>query len=221
MSSPEDAPELQSRPQSRREWSGWARNLVLPIAIVAAIVGALLYFQSGGSGGTKSEAGFGTVALPAEKNATGKSPGTQVGRPAPDFLLHTLDGQTLRLSDLQGHPLLVNFWASWCGPCREETPLLVDTWQKYGPAGLMVIGVDLREADERAWAFVDEFGVGYPVAMDRTGQVAGTWRVGGPIEGIPASYFIDARGVVQKVVYGQLKASDIDEDVALALGRQP
>jgi cytochrome c biogenesis protein CcmG/thiol:disulfide interchange protein DsbE len=203
MSTESDS-ELNSRPQSRREWSGYMRSLVLPLGLVVAIVAGLLWWQSRGSGDAASD-GYGTVALPAAKNVTSKSPSPVVGRAAPDFELQTSDGQTIRLSDLQGHPVLLNFWASWCTNCRQETPDLIKTDQQ-SPDGLKVVGVNLREAPDRVKSFGDEYGIPYPLAFDKRGEVARTWRIGGPNEGLPSSYFIDSKGVVQKVVYGSLTA---------------
>ncbi len=220
MSTP-DLSEMESRPQGRRQWSGWGRSLVLPLMIVAAIVGLLLYFQSrAGSDASDAGTSYGIVELPAAKNATGRPPAAEVGRAAPDFALERLDGGSLRLSDLQGQPVLVNFWASWCSPCRQETPELILTYEKQRSAGLVVLGVNLREADGPAGRFASDFGIDYPVVMDRRGEVAKVWRVGGPVEGIPASYFIDKNGVVQKVVYGAVRPKDLEEGLALILGRQ-
>ncbi|HEX5370519.1 MAG TPA: TlpA disulfide reductase family protein [Dehalococcoidia bacterium] len=205
------APELESRPQSRREWNGWLKSIVLPLGLVVVIVAGLLYIQSNRGGSSSSNDGFGTVALPAAKNATDKSPAAQQDRAAPDFLLPVIDGSQVRLSDLQGHPVLVNFWASWCTPCREEAPDLIKISNDYKDQGLQVLGVDLRESDTAVRGFVDEFGVPYPIALDRNGQVASTWRIGGPNEGVPTSYFIDSSGVVRKVVFGYLTKS-LEED---------
>ncbi len=215
MTTEEQPSELEARPQSRREWSGWLRSLVLPLAIVVAIVAGLLYYESHSGSGSSSDAGFGTVALPVERNPTAKAPSSDVGRAAPDFVLQTLDGGSLRLSDLQGHPALVNFWASWCDPCRQETPDLVQFYEQHRDQGIVVVGVNLQEAATRVRDFTTEFGVDYPVVMDQRGQVARTWHVGGPVEGIPASYFIDAKGVVRKVVLGTLSANDLVDGLAL------
>jgi peroxiredoxin len=217
MSREHEGNELDSRPQSRREWSGWLRSLVLPLAVVVAIVGGSLYFQNRGGGGTASD-GYGSVDLPADRNPTGKAPAPAEGSAAPDFLLQTLDGRELRLSDLQGKPLLVNFWATWCAPCRQETPTLVQTYLDNQKAGLMLLAVDVREAPERAKAFADEFTLPYPVLLDRSGEVSRTWRIGGPTEGLPASYFVDSKGVVQKIVYGSLTDKNLREGLQSILG---
>ena len=209
-------PELDSRPQSRREWSGWLRSLVLPLGLVVAIVAGLLYVQSS-RGSSEGDSGYGTVALPAERNVTNREPAAAEGRAAPDFLLRALDGSALHLSDLQGKPLLVNFWASWCPPCRAETPDLIKTYEQHKVDGLVVVGVNLREADERVRSFTDDYGITYPVALDRGGEVARTWRIGGPNQGLPSSYFIDRHGVVQKVVFGTVSARLLNEGLGLIL----
>ena len=100
---------VDERPQRRREWSGSVRSVVLPVLAVIVIVGAVWYLQAGRDAGTEREQGFGIVPLPAEKNATGRPPAADVGRAAPDFLLRTLDGGTVRLSDLRGKVVLINF----------------------------------------------------------------------------------------------------------------
>jgi peroxiredoxin len=215
MSEQGQPPELDSRPQSRREWSGWLRSVVLPVSLVVAIVAALLYIQSGGSG--SEDDGFGTVALPPAGNATSESPSATAGRAAPDFLLRGLDGSTLRLSDLQGRPVIVNFWATWCSTCRAETPDLIELYERHQADGLVLIGVNLRENEGSVASFVEDFGISYPIVFDRTGEVAGTWRIGGPNRGVPSTYFIDSAGVVRKVVFGLVTESLAAEGLSLIL----
>jgi peroxiredoxin len=210
-----ETPELDSRPQSRREWSGWLRSIVLPIGLVVAITGVLLYVQSGSSRTTDD--GFGTVDLPEARNVTSQAPNARDGRAAPDFLLPQLNGDPLRLSDLQGRPVVVNFWASWCATCRAEVPDLIDLYDAHKDKGLLLLGVNLRETEGAAAGFVNEFGISYPIVFDRDGDVAGTWRIGGPNQGVPSTYFIDRDGVVRKVVFGTVTKKLADEGLALIL----
>jgi peroxiredoxin len=210
-------PEIEQRPQSRREWSGWLRSLVLPLALVVIIVGGLLYYDARRSDSV-SDTPYGSVALPDAKNATGRAPAGEADHAAPDFLLETLDGDELRLSDVHGRPLLVNFWATWCTTCRLEMPDLIEAYETHKSTGFLILGVNQREADTRVQRFVDEFDIGFPVVMDRRGEVARTWRIGGPTQGLPSSYFIDAQGVIRKVVFGTVRAKDLEEGLALIMG---
>ena len=208
--------ELDGRPQGRREWSGWLRSVVLPLALVVAIVGVLFYVQSNTGGGASDDA-YGIVDLPADRNTTGSSPAAEEGRAAPDFILQRLDGGEVRLSDLQGKPIVVNFWASWCIPCRIEMPELVESYMEHGDEGLTIVAVNKREADDRIQPFVDEFGLPFIIGMDRDGEVAAAWHTGGAMEGLPASYFLDRNGVVRKIVQGQLTDKSLAEGVALIM----
>ncbi len=209
------SPELDSRPQRRREWSGWLGSLVLPLALATAVIGGLLYLQT--SGDQPGDGRFGTVALPASKNTTLQSPLAAVGRSAPDFYLEAVGSGTVRLSDLQGLPVLVNFWASWCATCRAEMPDLIAAHEKYGPRGLVVLAVNLGEADDRAGAFRTNFGLPFMVLLDSRGEVARTWNVDGSEQGLPWSYFVDETGVVRMVIHGSVTDDALAEGLALIL----
>ncbi len=110
--------------------------------------------------------------------------------PAPDFTLTTLDGQKVRLADLKGQVVMLNFWASWCGPCRQEMPLLNDIYASYKKAGFVLLGVNLDEAAAAAKGFLAKTPVTFPVLHDAEGKVADLYKN----QAMPSSFFIDRKG---------------------------
>ncbi len=114
----------------------------------------------------------------------------ELSGPAPDFALTTLDGEKVKLSDLKGHVVMINFWASWCGPCRQEMPLLNDIYASYKKAGFVLLGVNLDESAEDAKAFLKKTPVNFPVLIDSKGQVADLYKN----QAMPSSYFVDRKG---------------------------
>ncbi|MFC4427466.1 TlpA family protein disulfide reductase [Deinococcus navajonensis] len=143
---------------------------------------------------------LGTALLRPAHNAT--TGGPLIGKTAPDFKLQSLDGAALRLSALHGRPVVVNFWASWCGPCREEAPLLRELSTKQaGGQGLAVVGVLFQEPrEEAARNFIQDYALAYPHLRDPNSRTAIDYGVAG----IPETFFIDAQGVVQHVDRGGL-----------------
>lgn len=196
--------------------SGGVRSVIVSFAILAIIVGGLWYWDQRADIAIDNS-GYGVIELPAAKNATGRKPVAEVGRASPDFLLETPQGGTLRLSDLQGQPVLLNFWATWCPPCREEMPELVEAYERYQAQGLVIVGVNLQEADEKVLEFAREFGLTFPLVIDRSSQVGEVWRLGGPVRGIPTSYFIDASGVIRSRYFGPMPEEAIEEGLAKIL----
>lgn len=108
----------------------------------------------------------------------------------PDFTLTTFDGQSLSLSHLRGKAVVINFWASWCIPCRDEAPALERAWQTYRDRGLVVLGVDYVDVDADAKKFIAQFGQTYPNGPDTGTRISQTYR----ITGVPETYFVGKDG---------------------------
>lgn len=132
-----------------------------------------------------------------------------VGQPAPDFTLQTIDGQTASLSSLRGRPVIVNFWASWCLPCRQEFPLLVSAYQKYSSDGLQIVGVIYNDGPQTASAFAQSYGATWPLVVDPGGAVASEYK--GTI--VPVSYYVDRNGIIQTVSYGPPPSGFLDDQI--------
>lgn len=118
----------------------------------------------------------------------------QVGEPAPGFELTLFDGETLNLSDLEGKVVVLNFWASWCPPCRWEMPAFERIWQEYEDEGVVFVGVAVSDWEPDARAFAEQTGVTYPIGLDDSGEIARTYR---PVS-MPTTYFIDREGKVSR-----------------------
>jgi thiol-disulfide isomerase/thioredoxin len=134
------------------------------------------------------------------------------GVPAPDFELRTLEGRLTRLSEFRGRPLLVNFWASWCGPCRTEMPAIVTAFEEHRAAGLAVLAVNLRdqERDRDVRRFVAEFQLPFPVLLDARGAVRRRYR----LRAVPTTVFIDSTGVVRLIQAGPLTTEALSRGLA-------
>ncbi len=127
--------------------------------------------------------------------------------PAPDFTLTTFDGQVIRLSDLRGQVVVINFWASWCPPCRDEAPYLEQTWRAYKDKGVMFIGVDYLDTEKKARAYLAEFDITYPNGPDVGTRIADAYR----IKGVPETFFVDKRGNLRGVKIGPLQPPELEE----------
>ena len=120
------------------------------------------------------------------------------GRPAPGFRLALYDGSETSLSDLRGQVVVLNFWASWCEPCREEAPTLERVWRAYRERGVAFVGVNVKDVPKGSSAFIEKFGITYPNGPDPYDRIARAYRV----FGYPETYIIDVDGRVQKRYIG-------------------
>jgi thiol-disulfide isomerase/thioredoxin len=129
--------------------------------------------------------------------------------PAPDLVGETLDGGTFRLSDHLGEAVVLNVWASWCAPCRAEAPALVALAEEFEGRGVQFAGLDTRDSDVSARAFVDRFGVPYPNVIDRDGRLQLLFADSLPPQAIPSTLVIDPAGRVAARALGKVSESSL------------
>jgi peroxiredoxin len=134
-------------------------------------------------------------------------------RVAPDFTLSTFNGEVVNLGDFRGKGVILNFWASWCPPCRDEMPLLTRAFEQYQDQGLMILAINATHQDTRdaAAGFISEFRLPFPVLLDEMGHVTDHLY---NVFGLPVSVFIDRDGKISRVVTGGLFQDEIDGYIA-------
>ena len=198
---PEQGGELNNNPNMPAQPPGPPRasgRNPLALVVVAVIAAAMLYFGFHMARRSGSDA----------PSILGKS------TPAPDFTLEQLNGGNLKLSDLRGKAVLLNFWATWCGPCKIETPWLVEMQNQYGNQGLQVIGVAMDDSGkDEISKFTKDMGVNYPVLL-------GKEAVGDAYGGVPAlpeSFFIGRDGKIVDRIIGLKGKAEIEDAIKKAL----
>src|SRR6201998_2038211 len=170
----------------------------LALIVVAVIAAAMLYF------------GFHMARRPGSDAPSIRGKST----PAPDFTLEKLNGGNLKLSDLRGKAVLLNFWATWCGPCKIETPWLVEMQDQYGNQGLQVIGVAMDDSGkDEISKFAKDMGVNYPVLL---GKEAVGDEYGG-VPALPESFFIGRDGKIVDRIIGLKGKAEIEDAIKKAL----
>jgi cytochrome c biogenesis protein CcmG/thiol:disulfide interchange protein DsbE len=196
-----------------------ARQLLVALAALVGVIVLLVAVTTPLGAGPSASPGL------ADPRATpfiiGERPaeGLGAGSTAPEFevaledgstyQLRDLDGEPVRLDDLRGKVVWINFWASWCPPCQQETPILRDLAERYGDQGLEIVGISVQETSpEDVAAYVDRYDLGYTIGFDGSGHVFRTYKV----FALPTQFFIGTDGVVRQVVNGP-----VDEAGAVAL----
>jgi cytochrome c biogenesis protein CcmG/thiol:disulfide interchange protein DsbE len=139
---------------------------------------------------------------------------------AHDFTLKSLDGKTVRLSDFRGKAVLLNFWATWCGPCKIETPWLVELQQQYGTQGLQIVGVDMEDdaSPDEVASFAKTMGIGYPILVGSQAEQDAIGNAYGGVPFLPETFFISRDGIIVGKILGLKSKSDIEDSIKMALG---
>ncbi len=150
--------------------------------------------------------------------ATGLSGKTRVDKPALDFRLSSQNGAEFLLSEHLGNPIVINFWASWCQPCRVEAPVLERTWRRYRDQNLVLVGVNIQDDQRPASAFIREFGITYPNGPDVDGIITIDYGV----IGLPVTFFVNRNGTVERRWVGAIDEATAEAWVAeLIAGTEP
>lgn len=136
------------------------------------------------------------------------------GQQAPDFELKALDGRTIRLSDYRGKAVLLNFWATYCGPCKIEMPWFEELQKQYASQGLVVIGAAMDDSQDDVQKFIQEMGITYTIVMGRE-SVADAY---GGVQFLPGTFYIDREGKIVDRVFGLAGHGDIEANIKRSLG---
>src|SRR5258708_6374032 len=184
-----DSPALQNR---FRKWMMYV--MLIAIAMTIGLILTQIVLQHGG--GTPQSLTRSLV----------------VGKPAPDFKLATVDGMSVSLSQFRSRPVLVNFWATWCIPCREEMPELVRSYEAHKSEGFVILASNLTYTDSLpdVQAFVKEFKMTFPVLLDKDGAVAERLY---QIPGVPTSVFVRRYGTIARIQVGKMTPQQVDQFV--------
>ncbi len=183
----------------------WLKALPLIASVLAIFIGVLLIARPAFLPATTS---------PISNNLTGQIGNglgqlPREGEVVRDFQLKTLDGGMVKISDLRGSPVLINFWATWCGPCKEEMPLIVEQYDANKGRGLRVLAIDSVAFDDLGaiHTYVDKYKMTFDVLLDEDDKVSSDWA----IMGLPSSVFVRPDGTIAKVHVGQMTADQLKD----------
>ncbi len=126
--------------------------------------------------------------------------------PAPAFTFRTFEGEEFSLADQRGKVVVINFWASWCVPCRDEAPILQSVWERYRERGVVMVGIAYLDVELDALAFLDEFGITYPNGLDLGKAIAKRYR----IKGVPETFIVDQQGNIVEFYAGPAAEGQLD-----------
>ena len=196
---PEGDEEILFRTPFRRPRAGALRNILATIAVGLVIVGLVWFFDRPNAAGVQ--------AITLSASPTGPAP--RLEREAPDFSVRTLGGEDVKLSDFRGRPVWINFWATWCPPCRAEAPDIQEVYEAHESEGLVVLAISIGESTNTVADYIKRTGMTVTVGIDEGTNVAAQYR----IVGIPTHFFIDREGVLREWRIGSMSKKTMESKV--------
>lgn len=173
------------------------KRISLLIAAVAAMTAAVIILMNTG---LPERAQFTGEILP-----NGLMMAPELNAIAPDFTLNTLDGAEINLTSLRGTPLLINYWATWCEPCRVEMPILQEFYERHRASGVRILAVNLGETPDIIRRWVDEYGLTFDIILDPQQSLAALYQ----IRGQPSTYAISPSGIITAIYYGPVNTDQL------------
>jgi thiol-disulfide isomerase/thioredoxin len=189
--------------------------LLITIALLILVGIFITVRQSSVEKSKETHQTFGPSPDSAEQSSASLEVKPEVGHRAPDFTLKTLNGETIKLSELKGTPVLINFWATWCGACREEMPTLQKAQENYLNK-VKILAIDLANSErslEEVKQYLKDNRLTFTVPLDKDGSVADSYR----IRAIPTSFFIDKDGVIRGKFIGAMSEEILEQNLAKIL----
>lgn len=206
----EDSLELESKAATNKRVIRMRRSLWNAVAIgsVLLLVVMLVFYHQILTGAIQLP--FGPRPLLAQSESD-KAPslastGLAPGEVAPNFTLPSLDGEPMSLSDFRGQPVLINFWATWCPPCRNEMPAIQRVYAGQTHGTFVVVAINLRESEDTVRSFVEEMGLSFPILLDERGEVMERYKV----MGLPSSFFLAPDGTIHVRRVGEMTEEFIE-----------
>lgn len=209
---PESAQKVASSLSNAHRKRGRGIAFVGPALVLVLVLSAILWLSStrGAGGGS-----FYPVDGAGDNNAAPDS-SPRIGSLAPDFELTDVNtGQPVKLSSLNGKPIWINFWASWCPPCKVEMPIMKQVYTKYKNQGLVIVGVDMREKVDEVKLFTGSNGYDWTFVIDSDGQVTDRYFV----SGIPSHFFVGKDGLIKSIRVGEMTSGEMEENVSKIFDR--
>jgi peroxiredoxin len=182
--------------------SAFSRSILIGVVGVVALVG-IAYVAT-----LPAAPSISTTTDPADLASLETAPSQ--GALAPDFSLFNLEGEQITLSELRGHPVMINLWATWCAPCRIEMPHIQDRFERYSGEGFLVLAIDFNEPADLVADFRDELGLTFDILLDPGAEVQELYRN----RNYPSTFFIDENGVIQVQHIGLMTEGQLDENLA-------